>query len=223
MNLYLPHKPYTSRCFSFALVLCASCILSLHGCASSMQGHNVTNGYTARAALRTVPGMRLAVVGFDVATSTYGLTMVGKKAEEMLTTALAKTRQFNMINRSRISQVLDEQKLQISGMVDAATAVQIGKLLGAQVIITGSITEMGCSAVSIIAQIASCRASIDVQVINVETAEIITAETGTGKSSAIIHYDANKGIASRDAELWVSEALRSAADDVAIKISIITR
>lgn len=60
---------------------------------------------------------------------------------------------------------------------------------------------------------------MDVQLINVETAEIIAAETGKGTSRAVIHYDAREALASKDAELWVSEALRSASDDVAGKIA----
>ena len=59
---------------------------------------------------------------------------------------------------------------------------------------------------------------MDVQLINVETAEIITSETGDGTSRAVIHHDAHQALASKDAELWVSEALRSASDDVARKI-----
>ncbi|MCX5829260.1 MAG: hypothetical protein NTV58_14840 [Deltaproteobacteria bacterium] len=171
----------------------------------------VQNGRTSK--------VRIAVVGFDVATSTYGIKHADRKAEDMLTTALIRTKQFQVVDRKRIQNVFDEQKFQMSGMVDTATAVKIGKILGVQAIVTGSITEMGCSAASFIAKMTTCRASMDVQVINVETAEIVSAETGEGTSKSVVHYDAQKALNQKDAELWVSEALRSASEDAASKIA----
>jgi curli biogenesis system outer membrane secretion channel CsgG len=107
----------------------------------------------------------------------------------------------------------------MSGMVDTATAVKIGNILGVQAIVTGSITEMGCSAASFIAKMTTCRASMDVQVINVENAEIVSAETGEGTSKSVLHYDAQKALTQKDAELWVSEALRSASENAASKVA----
>jgi curli biogenesis system outer membrane secretion channel CsgG len=219
MNAFLNLKVENPSRLFITIIFCGFCIFNLQGCASSMQGKDVANRQSSDSTLRRVPILRMAVVGFDVAASNYGLKMLDRKAEDMLTTALIKTRQFNMIDRKHIRQVIDEQKFQISGMVDTVTAVKIGKILGAQVIVTGSITEMGCRAASFIAKVTTCRASIDLQVINVETAEIIAAETGSGTSSAVIHYDAEKALAQKDSELWVSEALRSASEEAASKIA----
>jgi len=219
MNEYLKSKIKKDLYLLTVLLFYGCCLINLHGCASSMQGTNAANRQQSETNLRKAPLLRMAVVGFDVTTSTYGLQMVDKKAEDMLTTALIKTGRFRMIDRKHIKKVIDEQKFQISGMVDTATAVKIGKLLGAQVIVTGSITEMGCSAASFIAKVTSCRASMDIQLINVETAEIIVAETGEGTSKSVIHYDAQKALAQKDNELWVSEAVRSASENAALKIA----
>ena len=209
----------SGRHLSICFVIFVLCLISVFaGCASVTPIKNEVQKSPAVLVPQKVTKLRMAVVGFDVAASNYGLKQLDRKAEDMLTTALIKTKQFTMIDRKHIKKVIDEQAFQISGMVDTATAVKIGKILGAKAIVTGSITEMGCRAASFIAKITTCRVSIDVQVIDVETAEIIAAEAGGGTSRAVIHYDANQALASKDAELWVSEALRSAADDAAKKI-----
>lgn len=47
--------------------------------------------------------------------------------------------------RKELSKVFDEMKLQQSGMVDQATAVQLGKLVGAKFIVTGSFNNIALS------------------------------------------------------------------------------
>ncbi len=46
---------------------------------------------------------------------------------------------FKVINRSDLSKVVDEEKIQSSGLMDESTALKAGKLLGAQAIISGSV------------------------------------------------------------------------------------
>jgi curli biogenesis system outer membrane secretion channel CsgG len=46
---------------------------------------------------------------------------------------------FTVINRSDFKKVIKEQKLQNSGLVDTSTTVEVGKVLGAQAIISGSV------------------------------------------------------------------------------------
>jgi len=48
---------------------------------------------------------------------------------------------FTVINRSDFKKVIKEQKLQNSGLVDASTAVEVGEILGAQAIISGSVDQ----------------------------------------------------------------------------------
>ena len=47
---------------------------------------------------------------------------------------------FTIIDRSQLDKIRDEQNLQLSGEVDDDTAVSIGKIAGANIIITGSVT-----------------------------------------------------------------------------------
>jgi len=46
---------------------------------------------------------------------------------------------FTVINRRDINKVIKEQKLQNSALIDESTAVEVGNLLGAQAIISGSV------------------------------------------------------------------------------------
>ena len=68
---------------------------------------------------------------------------LGKFIPEELTTRLFMTKRFEVVERSLLNKVLEEQNLGISGLVDASSAAQIGKMLGVEAIVTGTITDMG--------------------------------------------------------------------------------
>ena len=46
---------------------------------------------------------------------------------------------FKVINRTDLNKIIAEQKIQNSGLIDESTAVEVGNLLGAQAIISGSV------------------------------------------------------------------------------------
>jgi tetratricopeptide (TPR) repeat protein len=48
---------------------------------------------------------------------------------------------FTVLNRSEIDTILEEQRLQYSGLVDKNTSVKIGKILGVQGIVSGEISD----------------------------------------------------------------------------------
>ncbi len=50
--------------------------------------------------------------------------------------------QYKVIDRNTINLVIEEQKFQLSDLVDAERTVKIGKLLGAQFIVTGNLTKI---------------------------------------------------------------------------------
>lgn len=60
----------------------------------------------------------------------------------MLMTDIESIGLFNILSRERLKDVLREQKLQYSGLVDPDTAVEVGKLVSAHYILTGSYSEM---------------------------------------------------------------------------------
>ncbi len=77
----------------------------------------------------------------------------------MLTTDLESIGIFNIVDRERLRDILKEQELQYSGLVDRNTAVRVGKLMAARYILTGSFAEMN-GEIKIAAQIFSVEKGI---------------------------------------------------------------
>ena len=69
----------------------------------------------------------------------------GNYAYENITIMFFDTLIYDMVERNRINEIIKEQNLQYSGLVDDRTAAEIGKFLGAQVIIIGDITGSGAT------------------------------------------------------------------------------
>jgi len=66
---------------------------------------------------------------------------IGDGMADQLTTALVSTGCFKVVDRQNLKGVMDEIGLQNSGAVDPATASKIGKLVGADIIVTAAVTE----------------------------------------------------------------------------------
>ncbi len=83
---------------------------------------------------------RVAVVDFR--NNAEGVTDAVRLAlTDMLTTELGRTPGVSVLERSRLEAIAKEQRLAASGLVEESTAVQVGRLAGVQMIITGAITE----------------------------------------------------------------------------------
>jgi curli biogenesis system outer membrane secretion channel CsgG len=68
---------------------------------------------------------------------------LGIAVAEILRTEIVGLGQYTVIERGMVEQVLQEQELQLTGAVDSETAVELGKLMGAQFVIIGSIVKTG--------------------------------------------------------------------------------
>ncbi|MDH3369153.1 MAG: CsgG/HfaB family protein, partial [Gemmatimonadota bacterium] len=132
------------------------------------------------AALLVVPGLvfaqdtrpGLAVVPFTDGGS-YGQEKEDFEAltiglQQMLTTELAANANLRIVDRSRIKQVMAEQDLGASGRVDAGTAAQIGKIVGAKYVVMGGFVDW----------FGDMR--LDGSVVNVETSEIVKVQRARG-------------------------------------------
>ena len=92
--------------------------------------------------------------------------------EQMMTTLYGLNR-FKLFERSQLEKILEEQKLGMSGIVDASTAAEIGKGIGVDAIVLGSVTRSGNNI------------AINARLIDTETAEIITAQDEMGNRTSI--------------------------------------
>ncbi len=68
---------------------------------------------------------------------------LGKAVAEIIRTELVGTRNYRVVERSQINRAVEEQELRMSGMIDDQSAVEIGKLLGADLIVVGSVVRIG--------------------------------------------------------------------------------
>jgi curli biogenesis system outer membrane secretion channel CsgG len=96
---------------------------------------------------------RVCVLEFPVAAGAYegwngwhgggGETHIGSALQELMTTALMEegSGKVRLIERKRLEEILGEQKLGSSGLVDESTAVSMGKLVGVRYMITGKVTR----------------------------------------------------------------------------------
>ena len=66
----------------------------------------------------------------------------GDALTDKMVTQLVNLRRFKVIERAALDKVLSEQQLQVSGAVDEATAVQVGRIAGADAIILTTATEI---------------------------------------------------------------------------------
>jgi curli biogenesis system outer membrane secretion channel CsgG len=65
----------------------------------------------------------------------------GKVIANMLAAELNKIDDLKILERSAINKVLEEQKMQVSGVIDESTAVELGKMIGADAVMLGNVTD----------------------------------------------------------------------------------
>jgi len=106
----------------------------------------------------------LAVVDF---TDLQGnVTELGRFLAEELSIRLAGLSQgFDVVDRTHLRALLKEHKLSSTGLIDPATARELGRIAGVDALITGTVTPLGDTV--------RCA----VKVLNTETARIVTSTT----------------------------------------------
>jgi curli biogenesis system outer membrane secretion channel CsgG len=86
-------------------------------------------------------------------------------AEEQLIFCLVQTGKYRVVERKDIDIIRREQNFQLSGDVDDATAVSIGRMAGAKIVITGTILPYGSGKY------------LNIRALDVETAQIQAASS----------------------------------------------
>ena len=136
---------------------------------------------------------RVAVIGFDSTAPDYIWHInseLSKAATDLMINALIKTERFRVFERIKLDAILEEQDFQVySGRVDPSTAVKIGKMLGVDLIVTGSVTSIiyqksgGIKLGPVSLKKSAASATITIRAINVTTGEIIFSEVKKGTTS----------------------------------------
>ncbi len=96
---------------------------------------------------------------------------------------------FNVIEREQLKAILDEHLLNLTGLVDPSTAVQIGKISGVEYLVYGSIAGLSAERSTLAVGGIDGRkfkvtANIMVRFIDLQTGRIVLAARGKGTSSS---------------------------------------
>ena len=136
--------------------------------------------------------VRIGVFQFESKTS--GVSQQQANAVmDMMTRALASSKSISVIERAQLDKVGKEIKLGQSGLVDASTAAEVGRVAGVQYILLGAVTELNKKAsggaiplfgnIGIATSSEEAQATIDVRLVDTSTAEVKLALSETGYSS----------------------------------------
>lgn len=144
--------------------------------------------------------IRIAVLDFNTeavhGTWRYGWSYnnLATTAADNLTHELVQTGQFSVIERNKLESILREQDLASSGAVDASTAARMGKVLGVQMVVIGSVLEFGINEKGgkipqvgkwkwgrgIGASVVTGKAKLSARLVDTTTAEILGSFEGSG-------------------------------------------
>ncbi len=146
---------------------------------------------------------RIAVLDFEFGTVQQwwsGNWDIGRGISDLLVDELVRDGTFSIIERNRLNTVLAEQDFSTSQRADAATAAKVGRVLGVNAIIVGSITQFGTEEKStgvggalgrwsgfgggkVGTSKGKAKVGINARLIDVNTGEILAVAAGTGESA----------------------------------------
>lgn len=169
--------------------------------------------------------VRVAVMNFENnSTWSWWGDNLGKAAADELATQLVQTGKFTVLERRELDNILREQNLGASGAVTAATAAKVGKLLGVQLMLTGSITAFSIKRTTIGLRgiggtYANAESKVDARLVNTETGEVMVVAVGQGNKRMGGGYF--KGVSAEQTfdQGAAQEALRPAVEQVVAKLA----
>ena len=169
--------------------------------------------------------IRVAVMNFENnSTWAWWGDNLGAAAADELATQLVQTGKYTVLERRELASILQEQNLGASGAVTGATAAKVGKLLGVQLILTGSITAFSVKRTSvglrgIGATYSNAESKVDARLVNTETGEVMLVATGQGNKRMGGGYF--KGVSAEQTfdQGAAQEALRPAIEQVVEKLT----
>lgn len=136
------------------------------------KGRLPTGALTYDASRVTQVGTRLslAILPFD---NKGGAPEVSSMVQDNMITTLYNLRRFKILERSKIDEIVKEQKLGMTGFIDPAKAVKVGKVAGVDAILTGSISAT------------TTGVAITARLIDTETGTVITAKDAFSEQTSL--------------------------------------
>ncbi|HKP59322.1 MAG TPA: CsgG/HfaB family protein [Polyangiales bacterium] len=144
---------------------CAAVWIAVFGCALS-----------ASAQPARLP-VTVAVMYFDYSGQDAELSSLSKGLAQLLITDLGSVSQLQLVERTRLEEVVSELKLARSAQVDPATRARLGRLLGARYLVLGSYFAV------------SGKLRADARVVEVETGRVLRSVGATGKTDDVFELE----------------------------------
>ncbi|KJS03372.1 MAG: hypothetical protein VR65_01585 [Desulfobulbaceae bacterium BRH_c16a] len=118
---------------------------------------------------------KIAVLDFVMIGEKMEPEGIGAILSEWFITSIVQSGRYDVVERAMLQKIIAEQNLSTTGLVDESTASQLGKLLGVDVIITGSILKVRNTM------------DINARIISVQSGSIIAAESISSNSDKDYH------------------------------------
>jgi len=113
--------------------------------------------------------------------------LAGSSISDMFATEISRTYKYQLVERSQMEQVLGEQALGLKGVTENVIAMKIGKILGVQGVIVGTVPEYGSKA-SGKAELSAI--GINVRMIDVSDGSVVWSFTDTAISDKPVSLSA---------------------------------
>ncbi len=120
---------------------------------------------------------------------------VGTGMSDMLATALVNTGRFIVVERERLQDVIKEQDLVASGRISKETGAKTGRIIGAQIMVYGAVTEFeagergggfafGYKGIGIGVGGKKAHVGIDLKVYDTTTSQVLASKRAVGNASS---------------------------------------
>lgn len=205
---------------SVIVFVCSLSIILFYGCGSSTVSVEKKKTIVGDYSQFTLKGPKRRVFVSEFKNlSAYGQNRLGKSMSDILTTELSRTNAFILLEREKLDLAIKEQKLGQTGLIDERNAPTFGKIIGANAIVTGSVSQFGVRTETsdyVISnkkeQVAKCE--VDIRIIDVNTGQIIWAGSGKGKATRTYSNLLGSGSAGGYDETLEGDAFRAAVVSV---------
>ncbi|HEX2165270.1 MAG TPA: CsgG/HfaB family protein [Thermoanaerobaculia bacterium] len=154
----------------------------------------------------------------------------GEAAQDVFITELVKSGKFRVVEREHINAILEEKGLVLSGDIDPSTAMEIGKLLGAEYLLAGAVTEYGYDetdvhtpgirglpGVSVGKK--TFTAAVNARVFDVSTGEIVWADEARHEEGSARVFVGGFGGGSNDRRMF-DKVMRPVIDDLVASLKV---
>ncbi|MBW4642487.1 MAG: penicillin-binding protein activator LpoB [Goleter apudmare HA4340-LM2] len=187
--------------FVISTLLASTSLFNIKQVSAEEQAVAMKFAHPVKANLKTntKEKLRIAVLDFDYSSVAdyqrwmWWLESNARGVSDILVNQLVEGGNFVVVERSKLDAILSEQNLGASGRIDVSTAAKIGKILGVDAVVIGSITgfnleqDGGGISVPLFGRVGggqtTANVKLNVRLVNTSTAEILMTAEGNGQSN----------------------------------------